>query len=389
MVAAAVDLKKDALTLDLSGSLKSGTVGVRLAFDAIRSGSAKSALVSASDMRMGLPSGSKELEFGDGASAFFLGDTEVIATIDSFYTSNEDLFDVFRPVEENYIRSWEDRFCREVGYNRVVLETVTAAAKKFKFTARDFTKAVLYAPNTGYLTGVARMLGFDLKTQVQDSLFNTIGNTGTALSLMMLASALDEAKPGDKILWVGYGDGCDVMVLTVTDEITKIQSRKTVQKHLASKNSLSYPKYLRWRSVIKTEPPMRPRPEPASAVALYRDRKCGMALYGVKCRQCGTVQYPVQRVCMNCLAKDNFEDYRFADRIGRITTFSHDNLAVSPDPPSTIAAVDFEEGGRIMMDVTDRDPAEIKIGMPVEMTFRHIRYVEGIHNYWWKCRPVR
>jgi hypothetical protein len=27
--------------------------------------------------------------------------------------------------------------------------------------------------------------------------------------------------------------------------------------------------------------------------------------------------------------------------------------------------------------------------MPVEMTFRHIRYVEGIHNYWWKCRPMR
>ena len=42
-----------------------------------------------------------------------------------------------------------------------------------------------------------------------------------------------------------------------------------------------------------------------------------------------------------------------------------------------------------MMDITDRDPSEIKIGMPVEMTFRHIRYVEGIHNYWWKCRPMR
>jgi uncharacterized OB-fold protein len=206
---------------------------------------------------------------------------------------------------------------------------------------------------------------------------------------MMLAAALDEAKPGDRILWVGYGDGCDVIVLTVTDEISKIQERKTIQKHLTAKNTLSYQKYLRWRSVIETEPPMRPKPEPASAVALYRDRKCGMALYGVKCKHCGTVQYPVQRICMNCLSKDNFEDYCFAHRIGRITTFSHDNLAVSPDPPSTVAVVDFDGGGRIMMDITDRDPSEIKIGMPVEMTFRHIRYVEGIHNYWWKCRPMR
>jgi len=389
IVAAALDLKKEALTVDLSSSLRSGTTGVRLAFEAVRAGTSKNILVCASDIRMGLPNGPRELEFGDGASALLLGDTGVIATVDHMFSSNEDIYDVFRPVEENCVRSWEDRFCREAGYTQIMLETLTAAAKKFKFTAKDFAKAVLYAPNPGYLAGVARAAGFDLKTQVQDSLYSMVGNTGTALSSMMLAAALDEARPGDRILWVGYGDGCDVIVLTVTDEITKIQERKTVQKHLTAKNTLSYQKYLRWRSVIETEPPMRPKPEPASAVALYRDRKCGMALYGVKCKHCGTVQYPVQRICMNCLSKDNFEDYGFAHRIGRITTFSHDNLAVSPDPPSTVAVVDFDGGGRIMMDITDRDLSEIKIGMPVEMTFRHIRYVEGIHNYWWKCRPMR
>ena len=42
-----------------------------------------------------------------------------------------------------------------------------------------------------------------------------------------------------------------------------------------------------------------------------------------------------------------------------------------------------------MCDITDRDADEIKVGMPVEMTFRKIRFVGGIHDYWWKCRPVR
>jgi len=389
IVAAALDLKKQARTLDLSNSLRSGMTGVASAVEAIHAGTSKNVLVCASDIRMGLPNGPRELEFGDGASALLLGDTDVIATVDGLLSLNEDIYDVFRPVGENYVRAWEDRFCREAGYTQIMLESLTAAAKKFRLTAKDFSKAVLYAPNPGYLAGVARAAGFDLKAQVQDSLYATVGNTGTALSSMMLAAAFDEAKPGDRILWAGYGDGCEVIVLTVTDAITRIQGRKTVQRHLAAKQMLSYQKYLRWRSVIETEPPMRPKPEPASAVALYRDRKCGMALYGVKCKHCGTVQYPVQRICMNCLSKDDFEDYRFANRIGRVTTFSHDNLAVSPDPPSTVAVVDFEGGGRIMMDITDRDPPEIKIGMPVEMTFRHIRYVEGIHNYWWKCRPVR
>jgi len=51
--------------------------------------------------------------------------------------------------------------------------------------------------------------------------------------------------------------------------------------------------------------------------------------------------------------------------------------------------VDFEGGGRMMCDVTDRNPEQVRVGMPVEMTFRKLYTVGGIHNYWWKARPVR
>ena len=51
---------------------------------------------------------------------------------------------------------------------------------------------------------MARSLGFDPKTQVQDPLLTTIGNTGTASPMLMLATALEEAKPGDKILLASY-----------------------------------------------------------------------------------------------------------------------------------------------------------------------------------------
>jgi uncharacterized OB-fold protein len=42
-----------------------------------------------------------------------------------------------------------------------------------------------------------------------------------------------------------------------------------------------------------------------------------------------------------------------------------------------------------MCDITDRIPGEVKVGMEVEMTFRKIREVDGICDYWWKCRPIR
>jgi uncharacterized OB-fold protein len=39
--------------------------------------------------------------------------------------------------------------------------------------------------------------------------------------------------------------------------------------------------------------------------------------------------------------------------------------------------------------VTDRDPSVIKVGLPVEMTFRKFRQTEGVMVYWWKSRPIR
>jgi uncharacterized OB-fold protein len=57
------------------------------------------------------------------------------------------------------------------------------------------------------------------------------------------------------------------------------------------------------------------------------------------------------------------------------------------DPPVTSTVVDFEGGGRIICDMTDREPDQVHVDMDVEMTFRKLYYVGGIYNYWWKCRP--
>jgi uncharacterized OB-fold protein len=97
------------------------------------------------------------------------------------------------------------------------------------------------------------------------------------------------------------------------------------------------------------------------------------------------------RVCINCQAKDQFEDYRFSDKKARVFTFTQDHLADTLDPPAVITTVDFEGGGRAIFDLTDRDPDEVSVEMPVEMTFRKLYYdaPRGIHNYFWKTRPVR
>jgi len=65
-----------------------------------------------------------------------------------------------------------------------------------------------------------------------------------------------------------------------------------------------------------------------------------------------------------------------------------DNLAVSIDPPVVNTIVNLDGGGRVAAIMTDRDVNKISTGMPVELTFRRFHEGQGIHNYFWKCRPI-
>jgi len=386
-IATVLNLDKRVFTVDFAGSLRSGTNALRAALDAVNSGSAKSVLICAADVRPGYPNGDNEMAFGDGAAAFLIGGDNTVVSIDTAYTAYNEVMDVWRSDEDHYVQAWEPGFSYGVQYSNIVRQAVKTVLKDNSLTPQDFAKAALYAPDSRQLGRLAGTLGFDLKSQVIN-LHAAVGNTGTALSLMSLVAALEGTVLGDRILLASYGDGCDVFVLKGVGELEK--NRRSIKGNLAMKRMMpSYEKYLLWRGQIKVEPPRRLPPTRPSAVALWRDNKAGLAFYGVRCKKCGTPQYPPQRICIHCRAKDEFDEYCFADKIGKVVNFSHDNLGVTLDPPITIATIDFEEGGRVRLDMVDRELEEVKVGMKVEMTFRKVRDAGSIHDYWWKCRPVR
>jgi uncharacterized OB-fold protein len=78
-----------------------------------------------------------------------------------------------------------------------------------------------------------------------------------------------------------------------------------------------------------------------------------------------------------------------ADAVGTIATFTLDRIAYSPSPPIAFAVVDFEDGGRLPMELCDVDAESLEMGQPVEMTFRRLYTADGLHNYFWKARLVR
>ena len=204
----------------------------------------------------------------------------------------------------------------------------------------------------------------------------------------MLAAALDKAVPGDRILFVTYGDGADAFVLRVTDGIKKVQSKSAVMRQIERKVPIDYGKYAMWRGLVRMESSRLPEPPALSLQCLWREKNNILALYGTKCKVCGTPQYPGNRVCIVCHAKDNFEEYRFSDKKGKLFTFSVDHLQPTLNPPGVNGVIDFDEGGRLICELTDCEPADVEVGIPVEMTFRKLYQRKGINNYFWKAKPI-
>jgi len=390
IVAMAADLKRETLTADFAHSLRAGTSALMSALDAVKAGSAKKVMVAAADTRLGVPTSPYEQSFGDGAGALLIGDTDVIATIEDSYSVYNEMMDVWRADGDTFIRSWEDRFTTTHGYTAVVGEAISGLLKKTGLKPGDFAKVVLYTPDARRSTDLAKKLGFDVKTQLQDPFFNNMGNTGTALPLMLLVAALEEAKAGDRILLASYGNGSDAFVLQVTDQIKKIKARRGMKGHLESKKVIDdYKQYLVWREIL----PIEPRKETVafiSAPALWRERDANLRFHGVKCQVCGTIQHPPQRVCTKCHAKDQFEPYRLSDKKAKVFTFSMDYITYPVlERPVVNVTIDFEGGGRALVYLTDREAEQVKCGMTVEMSFRKLFVRDGIHNYFWKATPLR
>jgi len=388
-VAMAADLRQDIFTADFAHSLRAGTSALRAAMDAVKAGSAKKVMVAAADCRLGTPGSAFEQNFGDGAGALIIGDSDVVATIEAGYSVYNEMLDVWRAEGDTFVRSWEERFTSTHGYMEVVAEAVSGLMKKSGFKPGDFNKVVLYTPDARRGADLAGKLGFDVKAQLQDPLFATLGNTGAAFPLMLLVAALEEAKAGERILFASYGDGSDAFVLQVTKQIEKLKGRRGMKGHLASKKVIAdYKKYLTWHGLLPREE-AKETVRFFSAPAAWREREANLRLHGVKCQSCGTIQFPPQRVCTKCRAKDQFEPYRLSDKKAKIASFAMDYVTPAPELPTVTTTIDFDGGGRMECYMTDQEVEQVKVGLPVEMSFRKLVVTSGVHAYFWKSIPIR
>ena len=387
IVAKALNLRRDVLTADLGDSLRAGTTALRTAVDMVRAESERQVLVVAADVRMAAPRSAMEAHLGDGAAAFLVGASDVAASLVGTHAITDEIIDVWRTGSDPFVHAWEERFTVDHGYRHNVREAVSSLLRKQGLSPNNLAKVALYGPDARSHAALARELEIE-PAALQDPLFGKVGNTGAAFALMQLAAALERARPTERVLAASYGDGAEAFLFEVTPVIESLRDRRAVSWHLSQRCELaSYDKYLRFRQLLATEHGRRAGTG-ISATIHFRDRDQDLTLLGLRCRRCGTAQYPFQRVCFHCYARDEFDRISLSDKIGRVLAFTFDNFAGSPDPP-LIATVTDVEGARLFIQMTDASPKEVRLDMPVELTFRKIHEAGGTPNYYWKCIPVR
>ncbi|MCP4682494.1 MAG: hydroxymethylglutaryl-CoA synthase family protein, partial [Desulfobacterales bacterium] len=394
IVTAALGVNDHVRAADFSGGIKAGTSALLSALESVESKRINNIIVTASDNRLGKPASPQELIFGNAAAAFLVGQDNIIAEFKGSYSITYDFGDHYRGESNQFDRQWEDRWIRDLGFDKFIPEAVNGLLSKYSLNIADFSKVIYPCHYPAARKKLNKVLGITPEAE-QSNLQAEIGEAGTPQSLIMLVNALETANPGDKILVVSFGSGCDALYFEVTDEIKNLPKRNGINGSLADKAELNhYTKYLVWRDILPAEKGLRSEEDLWTRwSALFRTRKAVLGLWGTKCKNCGTAQFPPQKICVNpeCGAVDNSEPLRFSDKIGNIASYTGDMLAASLNPPAIYGQIEFQGGGKFMFDFTDCDLDELSTGMAVSMSFRRKYYdkIRDISGYFWKAVPMK
>jgi 3-hydroxy-3-methylglutaryl CoA synthase len=390
-VHAALGLPRGCGAYDFAGSSRSAvaTLLQGLAGSAI----GRTTMVVVSDLRTGLAGSAEERDSGDGAAAVVCAPEGAVAELVGRGGSSDEFLDRWRVPGEADSHVWEERFGEEL-YVPLAREAFAAALKDAGIAEGDVDHAVVTGLHVRATKAAAAGLGVREGVLAPD-LLGSVGNLGAAHAAVALCEVLERAEPGQVIAVLSLADGADAFVLRTTGALVDAQRHRTeagvptvAEQVTAGRDDLTYATFLTWRGQMHREPPRRPDPERPGAPTVHRSEEWKYAFAASRCTACGFRHMPPTRACLNCHAIDQMQAERLADVPGTVATFTIDHLAYSLSPPVIGVIIDFDGGGRYRCELTDARASEVSIGDRVSMTFRRIWTAQGVHNYFWKARPL-
>lgn len=393
IVAGALGLNDAIEALDVTGTPRAGLSALSQGLARVRGG-AGSTLVLAADNRKTRAGSAQELDYGDGAAALLLGRGQVLAEQLGSAVVSVDFIDHFRASGDAVDYHWEERWVREEGVGRLMPPTIARALANAGLNAAAVDHFIFPTSFAKLDSQLAKTCGLRPEAVV-DGLGATIGETGTPHALLLLAHTLERARPGEVILVAQFGSGAEALVFRVTEHISSFKPARGVSQWLARGIvERNYTKFLAFKGLLELERGMRGEQDKKTALSTaWRHRTALLGLVGGRCRVTSKVHFPPSRLSYGPgpTLQDTQAPYPLADRPAKILSWSAEYLSWHPAPPHHYGQIDFEGGGRMLMDFTDLEVGEVDAGTPMEMVFR-IKDVDdrrGFTRYFWKATPVR
>jgi 3-hydroxy-3-methylglutaryl CoA synthase/uncharacterized OB-fold protein len=387
LVAGALTLDDRCRTADAAGSLRAGTSALRAALEG-----EGLALVVASDARAAKPASPQEQAYGHGACALLVGPADAAEYLGG-ESRTADFVDHYREAGVDFDYALEERWIRDEGYAKLVPPVVKAALARAGVEPAGVAQFVFPAAHS-HGRKLAQTLGMP-ESAAAEPLADGCGDTGTAHPLLMLAQALERARPGDVLVVVGFGQGVDALVFRAAPGIESARPARGVSGALAAgRADGAYVRYLSHSGLLALDFGMRAERDSRTAQSVaWRKRLDVTGFVGGRCTACGTVQFPRSRACVNpdCRAFDTQEAHGLAEVRGRVKTFTEDWLAYSPSPPHVYGNVELDGGGNVFIEFTDVGAGELGVGTPVRFAWRmkDVDRVRGFRRYFWKATLAR
>ena len=384
LVAAALDLPETCGTTNIGGSMRAGTSGLLAA----RRCDDHPTLFIASDTRLTKPGSPQELTYGDAAVAYLIGPPadDSLATIIDSRSVATDFVDHYRMNGSDFDYALEERWVRDEGLMTRLPALLTEMLAAAGHSAADVKHLVL-PTSTPTATRLAQACGLSAARR-DDRATADCGDAGVAMSLLMLACTLEGAEPGDLIVVLGLGQGIDVLLLRAEFGVRNAVFASTALA--CRREESSYIRYLSHRDLLAVDFGMRAERDQRTAhTVAYRKRDAITGFKGGRCAKCGTVQFPLSRVCVNpaCRETDSQTPHRLADGAGRIKSFTEDWQAYAARPPYLYGNVEFAEGGNLLMEFTDAEAGELRVNDVVRFVYRikDEDRARGFRRYFWKA----
>jgi uncharacterized protein len=113
--------------------------------------------------------------------------------------------------------------------------------------------------------------------------------------------------------------------------------------------------------------PRRPRPAVTQDNAFFFEGARRGQLLIQRCASCGLLRHPPRAMCSRCRSLD----WDTVEASGRATLYSfvvvHYPEVPAFDYPLVVGLVELEEGTRLVSDVIGVEPADVRVGMPLEL----------------------